>query len=467
MKGENASFDHEDIDEDGDELDHEEVDVGNKEQRETKPKSEPKQSSGNWIYSIIPYTIAVGPVGTFVQIFLISDLHSGLIIYSLVITLSNAIGIPAAIIWGFVADRYQKRRTIIVATYLAVTANLIAFLFINTIAWTAILYTLFSFISAASATPLNLLIMESQNKSKWAVGFARFSMVSSIGTTVGLVVSALWSGLLPLILLLLPLAILSIISAILSILLIREPEYVFEREIITMERKSFFQRILAVPLEFIRIPRLADFRRVFQGLRNELTSQIPILYLSIFFFYLASGIFNTSLTPSLLSAHSTSSEVFSVSLTGMIVQTAAFYFAGPYIERRTLKTTALTGLGLRSLCYGLMGVSSLFLTRLAYLGSILILYPLAAGIAFAAYYTASNVMIFNTLGHRSQASRLGVYSALVGIATTIGCIISGITSFYIGYYATFILAGLCLAFAAFLTSMLAPERGTAIKIHAA
>jgi MFS family permease len=466
LKGkDDTSLDHEDK-EDEDVVDQEDIDA--EQTKDTTFGADSKSNSINWIYSIVPYTIAVGPIGTFVSIFLLTDLHSGLIVYSLIITLSNAIGIPAAIVWGFVADHYHKRKTIIVATYFSVTANLVAFLFIHTVAWTAILYTVFSFISAASATPLNLLIMETQTKSKWATGFARFSMMSSVGTTLGLVLSAVWTGLLfELTLLLLPLAILSIISAALSIWLIREPEYVFEREIITTERRSFYQRILAVPLMFIRIPRLSDFRSVFQGLRNELTSQIPILYLSIFFFYLASGIFNTSLTPSLLTAHASTAEVFSVSLTGMIVQTAAFYFAGHYIQRRTLKTTALGGLALRSLCYGLMGVSSLLVTGVAYLGSILVLYPIAAGIAYAAYYTASNVMIFNTLGHRSQASRLGVYSALVGIATTIGSIISGLTSFYIGYYATFILAGGCLACAAYLTSLISAERGTAIKIHAA
>jgi MFS family permease len=461
LKAKDTDFDQEEDDNDETDLDYEKDD-------RRKKDVDSKSNSANWIYSIIPYTIAIGPVGTFVQIFLLTDLHSGLIVYSLIITLSNAIGIPAAIMWGFVADHYHKRKTIVVATYFSVTANLVAFLFIHSIAWTAVLYTVFSFISAASATPLNLLVMETQTKSKWAIGFARFSMMSSVGTTLGLVLSAVWTGMfLRLTLLLLPLAILSIISAILSALLIREPEYVFEREIITMERRSFFQRILAVPLMFIRIPRLRDFRSVFQGLRNELTSQIPILYISIFFFYLASGIFNTSLTPSLLSARASSAEVFSVSLTGMVVQTAAFYFAGPYIQRRTLKTTALSGLAIRSLCYALMGVSSLLMTGIDYLGSILILYPIAAGIAFAAYYTASNVMIFNTLGHRSQASRLGVYSALVGIATTIGSVISGLTSFYIGYYATFIIAGGCLACAAYLTSLISADRGTAIKIHAA
>ena len=38
---------------------------------------------------------------------------------------------------------------------------------------------------------------------------------------------------------------------------------------------------------------------MFQGLRSELTSYQPLLYLSIICFYFAGGIFNTSIVPAL------------------------------------------------------------------------------------------------------------------------------------------------------------------------
>jgi MFS family permease len=63
-------------------------------------------------------------------------------------------------------------------------------------------------------------------------------------------------------------------------------------------------------------------------------------------------------------------------------------------------------------------------------------------------------MIFNTLGRSSQGSALGVYSALVGLATTLGSFVSGFTSFYFGFHVTFIIAAICLAAAAGLTSLL-------------
>jgi MFS family permease len=407
----------------------------------------------DWVYSVLPINIALGPVGTFVQLYIL-ELHGTVIDIGLAITLFNAVSIPAAIIWGFATDRFHRRKAIVAASYLAVTGTLILFLFTRTIYGVDMLYVVFSVVSSASATPLNLLIMETQPKSRWTLTFARFSVASGIGVTIGLLLGVGWADFLPLGLMVAPLATLSLLSAIMSAVMIKEPAFVFEREMIVMVRRSFYERLLALPIIFLKIPRIFDFRKVFKGLRYELTRETQMLYLSIFAFYIASGIFNTSLVPSLYRASLLKSQIFLVSLVGMMVQTVAFYYAGPYIEKRSLRQAAIGSLVLRSLCYAMIGVSVYFVTGLLYLSANLILYPLAAGIAYATYYAASNIMIFNTLGHTNQGSALGVYSALVGLATTLGSFISGFTSFYFGYYVTFIMAAICLAAAAALTSSL-------------
>lgn len=417
-----------------------------------KPSVATKKSI-SWFYAILPFSIASGPVGTFVQLYIL-QLHGTVIDVGLAITLTNAVGIPAAMIWGFVTDRARKRKPVIVASYVAVTMSLVAFVLVHSVYGTAVIYAIFSFLATASATPLNLLVMETEVKSKWATSFSKFSMVSSIGTTVGLALSFLWSYLLPLRFLVLPLGMLSMLSAILASILIREPSFAFERETMVMQKPSFSHRLLAIPLIFLKIPRLIDFRTVFRGVRYELTRQIPVLYLSIMAFYLASGIFNTSLVPSLDVAHASQSQIFLVSLAGMLVQTGSFYFAGAYVERTSLRRTAIGGLVVRASCYASIGIFSIFVTGLTYLGTTLVFYPIAGGIAFAAYYTASNTMIFKTLGYSSQASALGVYSALVGIATMAGSFVSGFISFYIGYYATFLIAAIFLMVAAALTSLI-------------
>ena len=91
-----------------------------------------------------------------------------------------------------------------------------------------------------------------------------------------------------------------------------------------------------------------------------------------------------------------------------------------------------------------IGVAALLLTGTFFEVSALILYPIAAGVAFAVYYTSANTMMFTTVLSKSAGAALGVYSAVVGIAAMAGSFASGFVSVYVGYYATFIVAGVLL-----------------------
>jgi MFS family permease len=406
-----------------------------------------------WVDAILPFNIAFGPVGTLIQL-LILNLHGTVIDVALAITLFNAVGVPAAVVWGFVTDRFHRRKPIIAASYLVTGAILVSFLFANTGYLVSLLYAAFSFATSASTTPLNLLIMETERKQKWAIAFARFSMITSIGQTVGLILSVGWGLFLSLNYLVVPLAVLSVISAALSVLMIKEPSVVFERQVIAMNKPSFFHRILAVPVFFLRVPRWNDFKRVFRDIKYELTRQVPILYFSIFMFYLASGIFNTSIVPSLRANNMSIFLIFLVTTVAMVVQIIAFRYAGPYTEKKSPVKAAVGGLLVRSLGYGFLGVSLYIIPGVLFLAPVLIFYPIAAGIAYSVYYTASNTMVFNTLRGGRQGSSLGVYSALVGVATLLGSLVSGFTSFFLGYSATFIIAAVFLAVSAWLASLL-------------
>jgi MFS family permease len=415
-----------------------------------------KGVKADWIYSTLPINIAIGPVSTFIQLYILT-LHGTVIDIALATTLFNAVSIPASIIWGFATDRSERRKPIIVLSYVAVAATLVMFLSANTIYGVDVLYSIFSLVSSAAATPLNMLIMETQPKSRWAAVFARLSMMSSVGVVGGLLLGVAWGDFLPFTLLVIPLTCLSILSAAMSVVMIKEPGIGFERVMIVMFSRSFFQRLLALPLFFLKIPSLMDFRRFFKGGRSPLTREPVLLYSSIAAFYFASGIFNTSLVPSLYSADVSKSEVFLVSLISMIVQTISFSYYGKRMNQQNLRQSAFGGLVLRSVSYLAIGVSAFFLTGLAFLAYTTVFYTLAAGLAYAVYYAASNVMVFNTLGRSGQGSALGVYSALVGFATMVGSFISGFISFYTGFYLTFLIAGLFMASGAAFTYMLSPS----------
>lgn len=407
-----------------------------------------------WMNVILPFNIAAGPVGTLVQLYILDELHGTVLDVGYAITLFNAVGIPSAIIWGFVTDRFHKRKPLITLSYALCGFVILSFYFAKDIHSVSLLYASFSFISSAATTPLNLLIMETEKKERWANAFATFSMISGIGQITGLILSTLWIDVLPLIVVVFPLSLLSLSSAILASLMIKEPQFTFEREILVMNRRSFYERLLALPMIFLHIPKPSDFGRFFKSLRYELTRHMPILYLSAFVFYLASGIFNTSIVPALESNQVPGSAIFGITTIVMIVQTLSFRYAGTYVEEMSPTKAAFFGLLLRALGYWLIGISAYLLPSNWFVIPALLFWPLAAGFAFAIYYTASNIMVFHTLRLGNQGSSLGVYSALVGVATMTGSLISGFSSYYMGYSTTFTISAIGLLASAVLITRL-------------
>ncbi|MGD0477779.1 MAG: hypothetical protein ABSB29_06410 [Nitrososphaerales archaeon] len=421
----------------------------------------------NWVYSVFPVALATGPLGTMVQLYLIelNGVTLGTIYSSLAIAIFNGVSIPAAIFWGFTTDRLHRRRGLIAASYALMAVVLVSFYFDRTTAGTIATYSIFSFVSVASATPLNLLIMETEEKGRWASAFAKLSMVSSVGYVGGLVLSTLWSGEFPLILLSVPLGFFALASAALSVITISEPTFIFERESVALRRSSFFNRLLTLPVFFIRAPKASDFTRVFRGLRSSLTSYVPLFYISTVLFYLSSGLFNTSFVPAMSAYSLTEVETFAVILAGAAVQTLAFQGAGRYVSNQSLVTTTAQGLLLRGWSYIVIGAAALFLAGPLFIVPALVMYPIAGGIAFAVYYTSSNTMMFNTVQRKNPGAALGVYSAVVGLAAMGGSLASGFISVYLGFYTTFVLAGVLLFAAVWIVAQLPKSPGTDSGSH--
>ena len=432
-----------------------------------EPKEGRRAKRIDWVYSVFPVALATGPLGTMVQLYLIelNGVTLGTIYSGLAIAIFNGVSIPAAIFWGFTTDRLHRRRALIVASYALMAVVLFSFYFDRSTAGTIATYSIFSFVSVASATPLNLLIMETEEKGRWAGAFAKLSMMSSVGNVGGLILSTLWSEKFSLILLSVPLGVFALASAALSVITISEPAFTFERESVAMRRSSFFNRLLTLPVFFIKVPKASDFRRVFRGLRSSLTSYVPLFYISTVLFYLSSGLFNTSFVPAMSAFSLTEVETFAVILVGVAVQVLAFQWAGRYVNAQSLVTTSAQGLLIRGWSYIVIGAAALFLAGPLFIAPALVMYPIASGIAFAVYYTSSNTMMFNTVQRKNPGAALGVYSAVIGIAAMGGSLASGFISVYLGFYTTFVLAGVLLFAAVWIVARLPKSPGTDSGSH--
>jgi len=411
---------------------------------------EAASSRSRWVYSVFPIAIATGPLGILIQLYLIqlNGNSLGTLYASVAAGIFNGVSIPAALFWGVATDRLHKRRALIALSYGLMGLVLMSFYLDNTTGGIISTYAAFSFVSVASATPLSLLIMETEAKGRWSAAFARLSMMSSAGNVAGLILSVVLTGALPqgqgLTILFIPLGVCGLISAGLAVVMIPEPKFVLERETVARRRPSFFNRLLAVPVFFLNLPRTSDFTRAFRGLRSSLTSYVPLFYISTILFYFSSGLYNTSFAPAMEKYSISYYEILGVFLSGMAVQTLTFLAAGRYISERPLVATSVQGLLLRGWSYVAMGASFLLITGPAFIGPALILYPLGAGIAFALYYTSSNTMMFNIVKPRNAGASLGVYSTVVGVAAMAGSFVSGVVSIYVGFEVTFVAAGILL-----------------------
>ncbi|WP_449462082.1 MFS transporter [Tardisphaera miroshnichenkoae] len=408
------------------------------------------KSDQTWMWTVVPFYLALGPLGTLIPLYLLR-LGGTAITVGLAITLYNAVTIPASIIWGLVVDFTAWRRKLILISYGSSTFLLFVLYFARDALSVAVIYAGIGFFSAASSTPLNLLIMETAEKQRWPSAFSLLNLLASAGTTAGLVFATTYTAIFSLRSMMIFLSIFGVSSVATAVLTVRDPPVAFERRSLTMHKEALSARLSSMPYFFVRLPRPRHFYRFIKE-RWRTNNPIFPLYVGLFTFYIASGLFNTMITPGLYKKGLNESQVFMVIMTGYVIQTLSFYFSGRYIERTGEKRAGRLALFLRSAGYIGIAASFVLLSARPTMYAALVLYPLAAGFAYATFYAASNVLVFKTLGAHA-GSNLGIYSSLVAAATLLGSFISGYTSYYVGYYFTYLLAGAFLLLCAKLMSM--------------
>jgi len=290
-----------------------------------------------------------------------------------------------------------------------------------------------------------MLVMESAEKKDWGMLFSRFSLLSSIGTLIGLLLSTFLVQYIRIYQLILLLGIITGITTLASLKILPNPVITFERTAMLHHKESFFVRLLHLPLIFLHLPNPHNFKMFrLERLLKKPINYIPLLYLAIVIFYVSSGIFNTVYPASLYVKGLNKSEALAVITVGMVFQIIGYRLVEKIMVKRDEKDIAYKSLLLRGFSYIVLGIGALIFYGLGILVLGLIFYPLAAGIAFSMYYFASNTLIFKIVGERSQGKNLGVYSTVVGIALFVGSLLSGYITHYLSYGIDFVAAGMLL-----------------------
>ncbi len=220
---------------------------------ENRSKDYKLRRSTRWIYTTLPASIAVGPLSSVITLYIL-QLGGTVIDVSYAIALASALAIPAAFFWGSISDTFQKMRAQIVLSYLGLAVLLLAFMLLGSVLGVILTYGLYAFVTAANATPLNLLVMGTSPRQKWAASFSKLQTVGSLGTTIGFVVAVIVAGLLSLKELMLVFFALAIASAVLTVIFVYQPKERFSKLNFSRNLFAFMSRIFVSPVMIMRTP---------------------------------------------------------------------------------------------------------------------------------------------------------------------------------------------------------------------
>ncbi len=407
------------------------------------------------MFASMPANVALGPLSTLIALYIL-QIGGGILNVAYAITLSSAITIPAVFLWGYVTDFLNKRKVLIVLSYLLTSFLILSLFFIKNVAGVTLIYAAIAFVGAATGAPMNLLVMETGEKTKWAHNFSVLQMIGTIGSTLGLLASWVVTGVSTLSILLLVLTVSSFISAFLAMILIKDPKTVGKSVSLYDSTQSFLYQLVAIPFMLIKIPNPENIKNFFRfhGFASVEKQFVLIFYLISFIFFFGSAIFNTEYPVGLNLGGVSGSLVFFLMLVSSAIQVVAFKYYDRFTKgfnNRFVSTMSLLG---RGLAYIFIGLFFLFLKGLALYAGNLVFFIIGSGVAYAVYYPTSYAILFKTLAGKSKGSTMGIYSAVVGVGTLAGALVSGVLSVSYGFGATFAIAGVFMLLGGYMFKLL-------------
>ncbi len=407
----------------------------------------PKSEKNSWVWSVLPINAGTQAFSTMSPLYIL-HLGGSVLDVGLIATLYNFILIPASIFWGSMTDRLARRRLFFV---IASTGTMVVFLvmfLVPNIAAFAALYGLLALVVGANSTASNLLVMETSEKKNWIAAYGRLSLFANIGATLGLAVGFLWSATLPFDALLLFASGSTAFSVVLSFFLVPEPELTLESSQLAFHPLGYVSRVYhgmasAVQQLVLAPPSPGEVLRALRATRGGAMTGRALLFISTFFFTVASALLNTAFTPFLSEFGVTDSQVFALSLVNVTTQTLAYRGVGGLIQRFGGVKAGSYSIIVRATFYILMAFTALAFRGfgLFVVGTLLFI---VIGISYTIWNASTSVMLFSSMGQDRQGKVLGGYAALSNLGTVVGAFLTGYISYYDGYATTFAIAAAVL-----------------------
>jgi MFS family permease len=381
-----------------------------------------------WRLGFFFHEIAFGLLSVFIPLYVVSQAIGGsLVDLGIMTSAALFLSIPASFFWGYICDKTRRFKLYILLSFISATAILYLFTFATNVLTFIILYAVMSMLHVAHEAPKNVLIAEHYSREEWGKSYALYEGFTEIGWLIGLLVGlfAAAIALSPNYILILCSG-LNLAAFVLSIFLVADPVLIFERRLVSIEKKIDFT-----------YRGVGTFSKLVDGfsIRDKLKAEsFPAFGAALALFSLASSLFFTPLpiffVQELAFPTSMVFMVYMLSSGGAVV---GYFLAGRSASSSGAKAYMRRMVLLRSSLVFLLVIAVNFVFSTTVLASV-ILFML--GFAYAFYYILTLSLSMELI----PAGRSGLFDGLVGLGAASGSFLGPFLAETLGFLPQFLIA---------------------------
>jgi len=365
--------------------------------------------------------------------------QGNLVAWGIFTATATFLAIPFAFLWGYLCDATQRYRFFILMSFATVTVLLYFFSITTDLFMLGFLYALIVIFETAHEPPKNVLIAETYSHMEWKQGFARYEAWTELGWVVGLLLGFFLAALsLENSTVMLISVLFSFVSLLASAIFVMDPALIFERGLVSIEKS-----ISVVQRGAVLLSKADSDPHALEQFKQENSSA---LCMGLVLFALATSTFFTPLP--IFFARNLTLQTSTIFILFLLNSTSCLlgYF---HIQRKTglpegnkpMERIALLRCGL--VLFPIIAGFSPFFGAIALSITMLV----AMGLAYAFYSTSVLSLSMEVI----PQGRAGLFTALVGTGSAIGCFIGSFVAENLGFQYTFIASAaiFLLSFVAF------------------
>jgi MFS family permease len=390
-----------------------------------------------WRLGFFFHEMAFGLLSVFIPLYVVSPAIGGsLVDLGVMISVALFLAIPASFFWGYICDKTRRFKLYILLSFISAAVLLYLFTFATNVLTLIILYAVMSMLHVAHEAPKNVLIAEHYTREDWGKSYALYEGFTEIGWLIGLLLgffasaTALSSSYI-----LILCSGLNLAAFVLSIFLVADPILIFERRLVSIEKKVDYTYRGADT--FSKLIDGASFREKLK------TESFPAFGMGLVLFSLASSLFFTPLPIFFVQELSfPTSMVFMVYMLSSGGAVVGYFLAGRSAASPAAKAYMRRMVLLRSaLVFSLVVIVNFVVSTTLLAPVILVL----LGFAYAFYYILTLSLSMELI----PAGRSGLFDGLVGLGAASGSFIGPFLAEMLGFLPQFLIASFVF-FLAFL-----------------